>query len=238
MKKVMLALAALVCSAAAVQANPYAGVAAGLSHIDINCEGARTCEDRGTGFKVYGGYQFTPNVAGELVYLNFGTVHVADPGVSLDLKVHGFGGGVAFHVPLATQWNLLARLGVVSIRTKADASVTGTGSGSASEWSRGPTAASASATCSARRSRSRGSLRLLARRDRRREGGRRHAHARLAHRFLNTPPGAATKRPLTRPFFVGGRFMVRPAATIGSQAVETPDDPAECRRDRRQAPVQ
>ena len=135
MKKTMFALAALAFSAAAAQANPYVGVGAGVSNVDINCEGAQTCDDRGTGFKVYGGYQFTPNVAGELVYLNFGTVHVADPGVSLDLKAHGFGGGVAFHVPLATQWNFVARLGVVSIRAKADASVTGIGSGSSSESS-------------------------------------------------------------------------------------------------------
>lgn len=131
MKKYLCAASVALLSAAA-QASPYAGIAVGASSVDIDCDGAATCDDSGTGFKLYGGWAFTPNIAGEIVYLNFGKARVADPGLSLDLKAHGIGGGVAFHVPFGQSWNFTARAGVASIRAKGDAALNGA-SGSVSD---------------------------------------------------------------------------------------------------------
>lgn len=122
LKKSLLAVAAVALSTAA-QANGYLGVGAGASSIDLDCQGAFTCDDSGTAFKLLGGLHFTPLLAGELVYLNFGRARAADPGVSLDLEAHGVGGGIAFHVPLSPAWKLVARLGLMSVRAEGDARV-------------------------------------------------------------------------------------------------------------------
>jgi opacity protein-like surface antigen len=119
-KQVLLAVAALALSGAAA-AQTYAVVAAGTSKHDLDCAGAATCDDSGTAVKLLGGYKFNPNFAIEGGYMSFGKSKAADPGLSLNLEVDGFGIGGAFHQDFATNWNFVARLGVARMKTKARA---------------------------------------------------------------------------------------------------------------------
>jgi OOP family OmpA-OmpF porin len=129
-KKIAAAVAALLMSGAAA-ANPYVVGSVGVTSWDVDCEGASTCDKTDVGFKLLGGYRFASNFAVEAGYFNFGKAKAADSGLSGEFKADGFGGGVAFHVDLSPQWNAVARLGALSMKTKVDATLAGVGSASA-----------------------------------------------------------------------------------------------------------
>jgi OOP family OmpA-OmpF porin len=132
-KQVLLAIAALALSGAAA-AQTYGVISVGSSKHDIDCAGAATCDESGNAFKLLGGYKFSPNFAIEGGYMSYGKSKAADPGISLDLTVTGFGIGGAFHQDFATNWNFVARLGLAQMKTKARATL-GASSGSDSDTS-------------------------------------------------------------------------------------------------------
>jgi OOP family OmpA-OmpF porin len=135
MKKFILAIAAITSmTATSAFAEGYVGGAIGQGHINVDCEGASTCKLSSTGYKIFGGYKFSPNLAGEVTYFDFGKADIADPGLSLNLKTTGIGLGVAFSGNFAPQWSGVARLGIASNRVKAFATL-GAASGSDSESS-------------------------------------------------------------------------------------------------------
>jgi OmpA-OmpF porin, OOP family len=135
-KQVLLAVAALALSSVAA-AQTYGVISAGKSKHDLDCDGAATCDDSGTAFKLLGGYKFTPNFAVEGGYMSYGKTKAADTGISLNLEVDGFGIGGAFHQDFATNWNFAARLGVAQMKAKARATAGGI-SGSDSDSSAQP----------------------------------------------------------------------------------------------------
>ena len=124
MKKIILAIAAV----AALSANTafaegyYVGGSVGQSHVNIDCSGATDCTDNSTGYKLFGGYKFAPNIAGELSYFDFGKVHATVAPDTVSLKSTGFGLGVAFLGDFAPQWKGVGRLGIASTSTKATVS--------------------------------------------------------------------------------------------------------------------
>jgi OOP family OmpA-OmpF porin len=135
MKKTILAIAAVTSLlASSAFAQGYAGVAVGQGHVNLDCSGTTSCSDNGTGFKVFGGYKFTPNIAAEVTYFDFGKASAAAPGLGLDLRTTALGVGAAFMADFAPQWSGVARLGVASVRMKGDATLFGA-SGSTSESS-------------------------------------------------------------------------------------------------------
>jgi OmpA-OmpF porin, OOP family len=132
-KQVLLAAAALALSSAA-SAQVYGVVSVGSSKIKIDCAGAATCDESGTAFKLLGGYKFTPNFAIEGGYMSFGKAKAADPGISADFTVNGFGIAGAFHQDFATNWDFVARLGLAQMKTKVNATL-GSATGSDSDSS-------------------------------------------------------------------------------------------------------
>jgi len=124
-KMKMMAAAVLSLLAAGAQAQGYAGLAGGMAKLDADCTGFTTCDTSGTGFKVYGGYQFMPMLAGELVFLNFGKTKASVTGgagtATAEISASGFGLGVAATGNLAPNVPASARLGVASIKGKAEA---------------------------------------------------------------------------------------------------------------------
>ena len=135
MKKIAIAIAAIASMTASTAfADAYIGGGIGQGHVNLDCEGAATCKTTNTGYKIFGGYKFTPNIAGEVTYFDFGKARAADPGLSLDLKATGFGLGVAFLGDFAPQWSGVARLGIASNKVKASATL-GSLAGSDSETS-------------------------------------------------------------------------------------------------------
>jgi OmpA-OmpF porin, OOP family len=134
--QLLTALAALTLSTAA-SAQFYGVVSAGVSRLDVDCTGASNCDKTDTGFKLLGGYKFMPNLAAEVGYFDFGKAKATfqDPvlgPINADIKNTAFGGGVAYHVDLAPNWNAVGRLGLAQVKTKLGASALGS-SGSDSD---------------------------------------------------------------------------------------------------------
>ncbi|MFL6663543.1 MAG: outer membrane beta-barrel protein [Rhizobacter sp.] len=137
MKKIFLALAAVssLAGASAFAETGYIGGAVGQSHFNADCSGTTDCKTNDTGYKLFGGYKFSPNLAGEVNYFDFGkataSANLGGTPVSVQLKGTGFGIGIAAMGDFAPQWSGVARVGVASIRAKATAtagSLTGTDS--------------------------------------------------------------------------------------------------------------
>src|SRR4051812_44677191 len=64
MKKILLtALIAMAGSVGAHAEGIYVGVAAGGTNLDLDCAGAPSCDKSDTGFKLFGGYKLTENIA-------------------------------------------------------------------------------------------------------------------------------------------------------------------------------
>lgn len=126
-KQVLLAVAALALSGA-VSAQVYGVVSAGVSKLTTDCAGADPCDKSDKAFKILGGYKFTPNVAAELGYFNFGKSRFGVPGATATLSSTAFGGGVAAYGDISESWNLAGRLGLAQAKAKLDVNVPGAGS--------------------------------------------------------------------------------------------------------------
>lgn len=131
MKKQAIILAALI-GAASAQAQVYGTVAAGASHLNVDCTGTTACDASGSGAKIVGGYAFGNGFSLEAGYVSFGKFRAADATASLEAKPSAFTLGGAFALPLGNDWGLNLRLGVAQVKTKVSA-VVGTLSGSDSE---------------------------------------------------------------------------------------------------------
>ena len=83
----------------------YVGANIGQSKFRNACNGFTGCDDKDTAFKLFGGYQFTPNIAAELGYTDLGKIGgINVKGNAWDLSAVGMW-------PLASQISLLGRLG-------------------------------------------------------------------------------------------------------------------------------
>ncbi len=119
MKRLLTAsiLAASLASGAAFAQSPgvgpYVGGSIGSSNFGIeNCIG--NCDKTDIGFKVFGGYMFTPYIGTELSYQDFGKakVNVAIPGGSVNAegKSSGFGAFLTAQYPVEN-WALFGKIG-------------------------------------------------------------------------------------------------------------------------------
>lgn len=121
MKKFLLAIAALLVSTSSM-AQIYMGAAGGLTNQDVNCDGWSSCDKSDTGFKLYGGYRFTPIVSGEVTYTDFGKVGLSTPGFSGSYSGKALGLGAAFTVPLANKLYGVGRVGLANTEADYDSS--------------------------------------------------------------------------------------------------------------------
>jgi OmpA-OmpF porin, OOP family len=72
MKTKVLLASALIALSGVASAQTYGVASFGSSKQDIGCEGAATCDESGTAFKLMGGYKFNPNLALEAGFMNYG----------------------------------------------------------------------------------------------------------------------------------------------------------------------
>lgn len=127
----LIAAMALAAPAAAEQGRGYVGLGYGQSTVqdwngaDLNIDGSvsNTSEDdTDAGFRIMGGFEFTPNFAVEVGYVDFGEATAEGtsdgsgffwaPGpVSLAAEVDGFDLGVRGRLPLSDAFGLIARIG-------------------------------------------------------------------------------------------------------------------------------
>lgn len=134
MKKQIIAIAALLSAAAAQAGEPqtYVSVAAGATHINIDCSGATNCDKSDTGGKFAAGYDFGNGFSVEAGYMSFGKFKASDSTMSVSLKPTAFTIGGAYALAFDSDWGMNIRLGLAQVKTKASATV-GTLSGSDSE---------------------------------------------------------------------------------------------------------
>jgi len=135
MKKQAIVLAALLAATAAhadSQAHGYIGAAGGVTHVNLDCTGATSCDTSDTGAKLFGGYNFGNGFSLEAGYVSFGKFKGSDGTLSATIKPTAITLGGAFSLPLNTDWGMNFRLGVAQVKTKVNAS-SGALSGSDSE---------------------------------------------------------------------------------------------------------
>jgi len=134
----------------------YAGLGMGMSSADVTEISRQDVLDSGftslsafqsgssdtdTAWRVFGGYRFNPNIAGELFYTDLGTFSRDASGTGVttssatvnfnlnsDLKVTGFGAAVLLGMPLSEQWNVFVKPGLLYWDAKRTSTVTASGS--------------------------------------------------------------------------------------------------------------
>ncbi|MDP2007571.1 MAG: outer membrane beta-barrel protein [Rubrivivax sp.] len=146
---IAIGLALLAVSAVHAQgAQGYVGGGVGWTNIAVDCSDIDQCDKSGTGGKLYAGYRFANRFAVEAVYINWGkaTGQMSESVLlpangrvvpldtvpitlteSLELKATGVGIGVAYFMPLATDWNGVARLGAMRTDGKLNLTVSAQG---------------------------------------------------------------------------------------------------------------
>ena len=132
LKKLSIGLAAFLLGTVA-WAQGYGVVSAGVGRLSVDCADVPSCDKTDTAFKLMGGYKFNPNLAAEVGYFDFGKATGSDSTVSASIKTTAFGGGIAYHQDLSSNWNFVARLGLAQVKTKISGTVVGVGSGSESD---------------------------------------------------------------------------------------------------------
>lgn len=129
-----LLAAAMGIAAPAMAQNWYVGGSLGQSNYSLDeCIGQ--CDKTDFGFKVFGGYMFTPNIGAELAYGDYGkakvNVDVMTPiGVVNALgegQADGFSAFLVGNYPI-DQFNLFAKVGMSFLNTKLEVTVPNFGS--------------------------------------------------------------------------------------------------------------
>lgn len=116
-KKILAAAALAACSAFAQAApvGPYIGGAFGFTMLNVDCSAGVTCDDSDVGYKLYGGYNFTPMFGVEVDYIDFGaaTWDSAYFGTKyLELSSSLFGVAGVVNWDFGKQWAGAAKLGL------------------------------------------------------------------------------------------------------------------------------
>jgi OOP family OmpA-OmpF porin len=113
--------------------NLYAGASIGQAKAKDACEGASSCDDKDTAWRVFLGYQFTPNIAVEAGYADLGKATASGsvfvPGVgtvAADAKFESTAWDLVAvgMLPLASQFSLYGKLGLYYGEVKASGSGT------------------------------------------------------------------------------------------------------------------
>src|SRR5437016_4828755 len=109
-----LAAAALALPAAAQMSmsSGYVGGGIGQSKFKGDCGG---CDKNDTSFRLFGGYQFTRNIAAELAYADLGKIKFTGGG---EVAVTAWDLSGVFSWPLANQFSVFGRLGLARTEAK------------------------------------------------------------------------------------------------------------------------
>jgi len=118
-------------------AQGYIGVGAGITTFDLcddlNALGLTSCDDKDTGWKLFGGYKFTPNFAVEGAWIDLGEVSASDGFVTVTGEVDGFQIAAVGIFPINPQFGIFGKVGAYMWDVSATASAPGFASASASD---------------------------------------------------------------------------------------------------------
>lgn len=130
MKKIISA-ALLTLAVGGAAAQGYMGATAGVSQLNLDCAGTVACDNNGSGFKIYGGYNFNQNFGIEGGYLNFGKASgsaYVPTLVNVEIKTSALFVAAAIRGDFTSSFGGAARLGLAAVKT--------TVAGSSSSFSR------------------------------------------------------------------------------------------------------
>lgn len=126
MKKYALVIAAALAAGAAQADEParaYLTVAGGSTHLNLDCDGATSCDKTDTGGKIVGGYSFGNGFSLEAGYWSLGKARGSDGTLSATIKPTAFTLGGAFSLPLSSEWGMNFRLGAAQVKAKVDGTI-------------------------------------------------------------------------------------------------------------------
>lgn len=117
MMKRLLCAAALALASTTPFAQGYLGIVGGMAKQDVNCTNWAKCDRSDTGFKLYGGYEFSKLASVELGYTDFGSVSLATSNnvATGSYSASAISLGGALHLPLAPKFTGIVRLGLASV---------------------------------------------------------------------------------------------------------------------------
>jgi OOP family OmpA-OmpF porin len=133
-----LLAASLASGAAFAQVGPYVGASLGGSQYSIpDVDGIdicafASCDKSDFGFKVFGGYMFTPYIGAELQYANYGKAAASVPGASLEVKSSSIGGFLIAQYPIES-FRIFGKVGFAYVDSKVSGTISGFGSDSESD---------------------------------------------------------------------------------------------------------
>lgn len=111
----VMLLAVSVGPAAAQGTGPYVGLGVGQATTDL-CDDlgipSSNCDDKDTGIKIFGGYNFNQNFGLEVGWIDLGEVKVTGPGGSASVEVDGFQLAAVGTYPINPQFSIFGKIGV------------------------------------------------------------------------------------------------------------------------------
>jgi OOP family OmpA-OmpF porin len=126
MKKriILAAIAALSVPLAAQAEGAYAGVSAGRAEQKLHIDSI-SLDDSATGYKLYAGYNFLPNVGVEVGYANLGEASVSGNGARASAEPKPAYLAATGTLPVSAEVSVFGKLGVAVTRTKLSATLSG-----------------------------------------------------------------------------------------------------------------
>lgn len=94
----------------------YAGGSIGQTSVDVcddlNGLGLTSCDDKDTGFKLFGGYNFNQNFGVEIGFVDLGEITATGPGGTARLESDGFQAVAVGIIPINPQFGVFGKLGL------------------------------------------------------------------------------------------------------------------------------
>ena len=121
-----LAAAALTVPALAQEPGPfYLGAQLGQSKFKLDCGAGQTCDDKDGSVRLFGGYKFHRNFAGEIGWADLGKAQFTDPLASAQIKTTAWDVSALGMFPVMPQASLFGRLGLYYSTTRFSGDATG-----------------------------------------------------------------------------------------------------------------
>lgn len=110
--------AAIAFPVAAQAEGYYVGASVGRAEQKLSADGAGSAKDNGTGFKLFGGYQFTPNYGVEAAYVGLGDATGTDGAYSIKSEPRTFYVAATGTLPLNNEFSVFGKVGVAQNHVK------------------------------------------------------------------------------------------------------------------------